>query len=416
PATNGSLVLPSPSISTYTRGFTERRCFDTLKLLPHDQTSKYLPGQQRATPRRKMAPLVCHQWQKCADSLTAEEGLACCGPSKNYAGGITCLALGQRDSFYKGWIIIPVDLDSARVIILSNIMQQRREDRGVSEEVFPLVGSRPGLAPGCSANSSSPVSDPPPPSPPLPPQTLRCQSDWMERAKQDPAIGPKGQRNCCQLGQHFTAEHHSPNKQCIGPQATGNMEPVITSRALLVHSPKPKPGQGLERVLHLTQISQPGLSSPPTPASSRREPLSPLTGKSEGAVARQALDGRSNRAGTLGVTPGATSRDESATDLQSSRQNDSLSGLKEGGERSSINQDASLPFHEAAWSPSGPNWVWSCIPLPTELPVVAERRAAVEGARSRAPLWKALINPDLSGALTRGGAARQQRRLETRRG
>lgn len=47
-------------------------------------------------------------------------------------------------------------------------------------------------------------------------------------------------------------------------------------------------------------------------------------------MARQALDGRSNRAGTLGVTPGATSRDESATDLQSSRQNDSLSGLKEG--------------------------------------------------------------------------------------
>lgn len=46
-------------------------------------------------------------------------------------------------------------------------------------------------------------------------------------------------------------------------------------------------------------------------------------------MARQALDGRSNRAGTLGVTPGATSRDESATDLQSSRQNDSLSGLKE---------------------------------------------------------------------------------------
>lgn len=47
-------------------------------------------------------------------------------------------------------------------------------------------------------------------------------------------------------------------------------------------------------------------------------------------MARQALDGRSNGAGTLGVTPGATSRDESATDLQSSRQNDSLSGLKEG--------------------------------------------------------------------------------------
>lgn len=55
-----------------------------------------------------------------------------------------------------------------------------------------------------------------------------------------------------------------------------------------------------------------------------------MTGKSEGAMARQALNGRSNRAGTLGVTPGATSRDERATDLQSSRQNDSLSGLKEG--------------------------------------------------------------------------------------
>lgn len=42
------------------------------------------------------------------------------------------------------------------------------------------------------------------------------------------------------------------------------------------------------------------------------EAVSPLTKKSESAVARQALDGRSNRAGTLGVTPGATSRDERA--------------------------------------------------------------------------------------------------------
>lgn len=73
-----------------------------------------------------------------------------------------------------------------------------------------------------------------------------------------PRHQPKGQWNCCQLGQHFTAEHHSPNKQCSGPQATGNMEPVITSRAWLVHSPKTKPGQELERELHLTQISQPG--------------------------------------------------------------------------------------------------------------------------------------------------------------
>lgn len=98
----------------------------------------------------------------------------------------------------------------------------------------------------------------PPPPPPLPPQPPGCQSAWLVWAKQAPAIGPKGQWNCCQLGQHFTAEHHSPNKQCSGPQATGNMEPVITSRAWLVHSPKPEPGQGLERVLHLTQISQPG--------------------------------------------------------------------------------------------------------------------------------------------------------------
>lgn len=40
---------PSPLILG---GFAERRCFNTLKLLPHDQTSKYLPGQQRATPRQ----------------------------------------------------------------------------------------------------------------------------------------------------------------------------------------------------------------------------------------------------------------------------------------------------------------------------------------------------------------------------
>lgn len=98
----------------------------------------------------------------------------------------------------------------------------------------------------------------PPPPPPYPPQPPGCQSAWLVWAKQAPAIGPKGQWNCCQLGQHFTAEHHSPNKQRSGPQATGNMEPVITSRAWLVHSPKPKSDQGLECVLHLTQISQPG--------------------------------------------------------------------------------------------------------------------------------------------------------------
>lgn len=31
---------------------------------------------------RKMAPLVCHRWQKCADSLTAEAGWARRGHSK----------------------------------------------------------------------------------------------------------------------------------------------------------------------------------------------------------------------------------------------------------------------------------------------------------------------------------------------
>lgn len=68
-------------------------------------------------------------------------------------------------------------------------------------------------------------------------------------------------------------------------------------------------------------------------------PVSPLTGKSEGAMARQALDGRSNRAGTLGVTPGATSRDESAhwsPVISSERQSVRVKG---GGKKgSSINQ------------------------------------------------------------------------------
>lgn len=56
-------------------------------------------------------------------------------------------------------------------------------------------------------------------------------------------------------------------------------------------------------------------------------------------MARQALDGRSNRAGTLGVTPGATSRDESAhwsPVISSERQSVRVKG---GGKRSSINKD-----------------------------------------------------------------------------
>lgn len=38
----------------------------------------------------------------------------------------------------------------------------------------------------------------------------------------------------------------------------------------------------------------------------------------------------------------------------------------------------------------------------------AERRVVVEETCSRAPLRKALINPYLIGALTRGGEARQE--------
>lgn len=45
----------------------------------------------------------------------------------------------------------------------------------------------------------------------------------------------------------------------------------------------------------------------------------------------------------------------------------------------------------------------------------AERRVVVEETCSRAPLWKALINPYLIRALTRGGEARQETGLHTGR-
>lgn len=45
----------------------------------------------------------------------------------------------------------------------------------------------------------------------------------------------------------------------------------------------------------------------------------------------------------------------------------------------------------------------------------AERRVVVEETCSRAPLWKALINPYLIGVLTRGGEARQETGLQTGR-
>lgn len=43
---------------------------------------------------------------------------------------------------------------------LRSLSPQRREDRDVCGEVFSPFGSRPGLAPGCTAKTSSPLSDP----------------------------------------------------------------------------------------------------------------------------------------------------------------------------------------------------------------------------------------------------------------
>lgn len=65
---------------------------------------------------------------------------------------------------------------------LRSLSPQGREDRGVRGEVFSPTGSRPGLAPGCSANSSSPLSDAPPSTPtsPLPSSsTSSSTASWM---------------------------------------------------------------------------------------------------------------------------------------------------------------------------------------------------------------------------------------------
>lgn len=43
---------------------------------------------------------------------------------------------------------------------LRSLSPQRCEDRDVFREVFSLFGKGPGLAPGCSANSASPLSGP----------------------------------------------------------------------------------------------------------------------------------------------------------------------------------------------------------------------------------------------------------------
>lgn len=57
---------------------------------------------------RKMAPLVCHQWQKCADCLTAEAGLARCGPSKTMPEELPVwhTARGTRSTRASGYLSI----------------------------------------------------------------------------------------------------------------------------------------------------------------------------------------------------------------------------------------------------------------------------------------------------------------------
>lgn len=134
---------------------------------------------------------------------------------------------------------------------------QRREDRDASEGT--LVSSWQRAWPSTRVLSQQFLSSVRPLAPPPFSSAAHWMPVWLAgEALTSPRRRPKGQWKRCQLGQHFTAEHHSPNKQCSGPQATGNMEPVITSRAWLVHSPKTEPGQRLERVLRLTQMSQPG--------------------------------------------------------------------------------------------------------------------------------------------------------------
>lgn len=144
--------------------------------------------------------------------ITGQNGADCqiLHLSKSYRKKLYCLSLFKLRHIAMGWCW-PLRCK------LRSLSPQRREDRGVSGETFLPAGSRPGLAPGCSANSFAPLSETPPL--PRPPQTTGCQSAWLVQAKQAPVTGPKGQQRGCQMGQHFTAEHHSPNKQCVGPGA-----------------------------------------------------------------------------------------------------------------------------------------------------------------------------------------------------
>lgn len=79
------------------------------------------------------------------------------------------------------------------------------------------------------------------------------------------------------------------------------------------------------------------------------EPVFPLTRKSERSVARQALDSRSNRVGTLGVTPGATSRDES-THWSPVISSESVRVKGDGGKGSSTNSDGMKKVEPSATS------------------------------------------------------------------
>lgn len=86
---------PSPLILG---AFAARRCFDTLKPLPRDQTSKYLPGQQRATPRQlTMQHLNISHMQ--SGSYTGEEmGSRKKQRSKAWAGEIMSTGVRKQTS------------------------------------------------------------------------------------------------------------------------------------------------------------------------------------------------------------------------------------------------------------------------------------------------------------------------------
>lgn len=137
---------------------------------------------------------------------------------------------------------------------LRSLSPKRCEDCGVSRKIFSAVGSRPGLTQRCSAYSSSPLSRPAFPTRFF----FFFYSFWMPVClagvvQNEANHWGKGAMKLLPAGPAL--HDRAPlSKQTVwsGPQARGNMEPVITSHAWLVHSPNSKLGQWLERVLHLT--------------------------------------------------------------------------------------------------------------------------------------------------------------------